>query len=57
MKLEINKHRLVSALTNQGVQEAFRALITEIHSCNILYKELLDEDRKRGSSNATTMHE
>ena len=47
-RLEINKHRLVSALTNHGVQEAFRALINDIHSCNILHKELHDEEIKRG---------
>jgi Ras family len=46
-KLEINKHRLVSAMTNHGVQEAIRALINEIHSCNILHKELFDEEKKR----------
>ena len=26
-KLEVNKHRVVSSMTNHGVQEAFRALI------------------------------
>jgi len=26
-RLEVNKHRVVSALTNHGVHEAFRALI------------------------------
>ena len=45
-KLEVNKHRLVSALTNQGVQESFRTLITDIHSCNILNKEMIDLDKK-----------
>jgi hypothetical protein len=40
----------VSALTNNGVQEAFRTLITDIHSCNILHKELLDLERKLDDS-------
>lgn len=35
-------------MTNHGVQEAFRALINEIHACNILNKEFMDEEKKRG---------
>lgn len=46
-KLEINKHRMVSALTNHGVQEVLRSFINDIHSCNILYKEIYDEERKK----------
>jgi len=51
-KLEVNKHRLVSALTNHGVQESFRTLIIDIHTCNILNKELLDLDKK-GEDNSS----
>ena len=32
-------------MTNHGVQEALRALINDIHSDNILHKELHDEER------------
>lgn len=39
-------------MTNHGVMEAFRALINEIHSCSILYKEFHDEERKRGKEAA-----
>ena len=39
---------MVSSLTNHGVQEAFRALIQDIHSCNILNKEILDEEKRKG---------
>lgn len=49
-KLEINKHLLVSAFTNHGVQEAFRALINDIHSCSILHNKLQiyhDEEIKK----------
>lgn len=53
-KLEINKHRLVSAMTNSGVQEAFRSLINDIHGDNILHKELIDDDRKREEGGETT---
>ena len=37
--------REVSALTNQGIHEAFKVLITDIHSCNILHKEFYDQEK------------
>ena len=35
-KLEVRRHKLVSAMTNSGVSEAFHALINDLHSDNIL---------------------
>jgi hypothetical protein len=41
-KLDGIKLREVSALTNQGVQEAFKLLIHDIHHDPILHKAYLD---------------
>jgi hypothetical protein len=41
-KLEGLRFREVSALTNQGIQEAFKILIGDIQGCNILHKEFYD---------------
>lgn len=39
------RYREVSALTNQGIYEAFKILISDIHSCNILHKEFYDQEK------------
>ena len=44
-KLEGMRYREVSALTNQGIYEAFKVLIGDIHSCNILHKEFYDLEK------------
>lgn len=46
-KLEGMWLREVSAMTNQGVQEAFKILIGEINSCNILHKEFHDMEKMK----------
>ena len=46
-KLEVKRHKLVSSMTNSGVSEAFRAIINDLHSDNILQKEFFDLDKKK----------
>eukprot|EP00347_Sterkiella_histriomuscorum_P005784 403355282 len=46
-KLEGMRYREVSALTNQGIQEAFKILIGDINSCNILHKEFYDLEKMK----------
>jgi len=46
-KLEVRRHKLVSAMTNSGVSEAFRAIINDLHSDNILQKEFFDLDKRK----------
>jgi len=41
-RLEGMRYREVSAMTNQGIFEAFKVLITDVHSDNILHKEFFD---------------
>jgi len=44
-KLEGMRYREVSALTNQGIYEAFKVLISDIHGCNILHKEFYNLEK------------
>ncbi len=44
-KLEGMRFREVSALTNSGINEAFKVLISDMHSCSILYKEFYDQEK------------
>lgn len=46
-KLDVRRHKLVSALTNSGVSEAFRAIINDVHSDSILQKEFFEVDKRR----------
>lgn len=50
-KLEGMRFREVSALTNQGIYEAFKILVQDIHSCNILHKELYDLEKQKNKDN------
>lgn len=44
-KLDGIRYKEVSALTNQGVYEAFKVLVSDIHNCNILHKEYFDREK------------
>ena len=44
-KLEGMRFREVSALTNSGISEAFKVLISDMHSCSILYREFYDFEK------------
>lgn len=46
-QLEIKKHKFVSALSNQGVSEAFRSFIEDIHAHSILSKEMNECEKSR----------
>jgi hypothetical protein len=39
------RFREVSALTNQGVYEAFKVLISDVNSDNILQKKFYDREK------------
>jgi hypothetical protein len=41
-KLDGVRHREVSALTNAGIQDAFKALVADINGDSILHKEFYD---------------
>ena len=45
-KIEGMRYREVSALTNHGVYDAFKLLVSDIHNCNILAKEFYDKEKK-----------
>ena len=36
-------------MTNAGVQEAFRAIINDLHSDNVLQKEFFELDKRKKS--------
>jgi len=45
-KLDGIRYKEVSALTNQGIYEAFKMLVTEMNSCNILNKAFYDLEKE-----------
>lgn len=41
----------MSALTNKGVLEAFKVLVSDIDSCHILAKEFYDKEKSKNKDN------
>lgn len=46
-KLEGIRYREVSALTNQGIYEAFKAIVADINGDSILHKEFYDLEKQK----------
>ncbi len=46
-QLDIKNHKLVSALSNQGIDDALRVFISNIHSDSILSKELEECEKNK----------
>lgn len=46
-KLDGIRYKEVSAMTNNGVYEAFKMVVSDIHNCNILHKEYFDREKQR----------
>jgi predicted GTPase len=55
-KMEVKRHKLISALTNSGVTEAFSALINDLHSDNLLQKEFFDLDKRKKYAESPSAH-